>query len=70
VARNVSPAALALSKGILWAGLSGEQVADAETAAHRVLMGHPDAAEGPAAWRERRTPNWSLRVSELPSSDQ
>ena len=66
VALNVSPAALALSKEILWSDGSAEEVADAETRAHRRLMSHPDAAEGPAAWRERRTPRWSLRVSDLP----
>ncbi|KRA37703.1 MULTISPECIES: enoyl-CoA hydratase/isomerase family protein [unclassified Nocardioides] len=65
VALNVSPAALALSKEVLWSDLTAKQVADAETAAHRILMGHPDAAEGPAAWRERRTPNWTLRVSDV-----
>ena len=66
VALNVSPAALALSKEILWADGSAEQVAEAETRAHRRLMSHVDAAEGPAAWRERRAPQWSLRVSDLP----
>ncbi|MCX6400674.1 MAG: enoyl-CoA hydratase/isomerase family protein [Propionibacteriales bacterium] len=65
VALNVSPAALALSKALLWSDLSPDQVATAETEAHRVLMGHPDAAEGPAAWRERRTPKWTLRASDV-----
>lgn len=65
VAVNASPAALALSKRILWADLSLDEVAARETAAHHVLMRHPDAAEGPAAWRERRPPVWGLRVSEL-----
>ena len=66
VASNVSPAALALSKQLLWSDLTGDQIAEAETRAHRVLMSHPDAAEGPAAWRERRTPQWTLPVSQLP----
>lgn len=65
VASNVSPAALALSKQLLWSDLTADQVAEAETRAHRVLMSHPDAAEGPAAWRERRTPRWTLPVSQL-----
>ncbi len=65
VATNVSPAALALSKELLWSDRSPEQVAVAETEAHRILMGHPDAAEGPAAWRERRAPNWTLRASDV-----
>lgn len=65
VAANASPAALALSKQLLWSDLSLDDVATAETRAHRRLMSHPDAAEGPAAWRERRTPNWTCRVSDL-----
>ena len=31
----------------------------------RKLMKHPDAVEGPAAGRERRTPVWTARVSAL-----
>jgi enoyl-CoA hydratase/carnithine racemase len=66
VAVNVSPASLALSKRILWEDLPLVQTQERETAAHRLLMAHPDAAEGPAAWRERRPPRWTYRVSELP----
>jgi len=65
IAINVSPAAAALSKQLLWSDLGADEMADAETRAHRTLMNHPDAAEGPAAWREHRTPNWTLAVSEL-----
>jgi enoyl-CoA hydratase/carnithine racemase len=66
VALHASPAAVALSKSILWSDLSLDEVGTAETEAHHVLMGHPDSAEGPAAWRERRRPEWGLRVSDLP----
>jgi len=66
VATNVSPASLALSKRILWADAPLADVEERETEAHRVLMRHPDAAEGPAAWRERRPPVWTYPVSELP----
>ena len=66
VALHASSAAIALSKSILWSDLSLEQVGAAETAAHHLLMAHPDAVEGPAAWRERRRPDWGLRVSDLP----
>ena len=66
VALNASPAAIALSKSILWSDLTLEQVGTAETSAHRVLMAHPDVVEGPAAWRERRRPEWGLRISDLP----
>ncbi|MCW2857791.1 MAG: crotonase [Marmoricola sp.] len=66
VAVNVSPAALALSKRLLWDDLSADEVEVRETEAHHILMAHPDAAEGPAAWRERRQPIWTLRTAELP----
>jgi enoyl-CoA hydratase/carnithine racemase len=66
VALHASPAAIALSKSILWSDLTLEQVGDAETSAHRLLMAHPDVVEGPAAWRERRPPEWGFRVSDLP----
>lgn len=58
VAVNVSPTALALSKRLLWEDLPHAEVEERETAAHHVLMRHPDAVEGPAAWRERRPPVW------------
>lgn len=67
VARHASPAAVALSKSILWSDLTLEQVGEAETSAHRRLMAHYDVVEGPAAWRERRRPEWGLRVSDLPA---
>ena len=66
VALHASPAAIALSKSILWSDLTLEEVGDAETSAHRLLMAHPDVVEGPAAWRERRPPEWGFRVSDLP----
>lgn len=66
VAVNVSPASLALSKRILWADLPRAETEERETAAHRLLMAHPDATEGPAAWRERRAPQWTYRVSDVP----
>jgi enoyl-CoA hydratase/carnithine racemase len=66
VAVNASPAALALSKRLLWADLPLSEVEAGETDAHRLLMKHPDAAEGPAAWRERRAPVWTYLVSDLP----
>jgi 1,4-dihydroxy-2-naphthoyl-CoA synthase len=33
--------------------------------AYRILMGGPDAAEGAAAWRERRSPRWTSRASAI-----
>lgn len=66
VAEQASPAALALSKQILWSGADLERTEQLETRAHHVLMAHPDAQEGPRAWHERRAPQWTLRVSDLP----
>lgn len=66
VAAHASPASVALSKQLLWADLDRASVAERETAAHHLLMAHPDAAEGPAAWREKRAPQWTLKVSDLP----
>ena len=61
VAVNVSPTSLAHSKQILWAGLPLAETEARETEAHHRLMKHPDAVEGPAAWRERRPPEWGAR---------
>lgn len=66
VAQNASPAAVALSKQILWSGADLDQSQALETSAHQVLMGHPDAVEGVRAWQERRAPRWTFPVSELP----
>ncbi|MEU8138675.1 enoyl-CoA hydratase/isomerase family protein [Streptodolium elevatio] len=66
IAANVNPLSSALSKRLLWldeAG-TGDRVEELETAYHRLLMGTPDAKEGPRAWMERRTPDWTSRVSE------
>jgi len=65
VAAAASPAAVALSKQILWSGADLERIERLETAAHHLLMAHPDAREGPQAWRERRTPRWTMRVGDL-----
>lgn len=66
VASNASPAAVALSKQLLWSDRGRSEIAIKETDAHRILMAHADAIEGAAAWREKRTPRWGLRVSDLP----
>ncbi|BBZ36041.1 enoyl-CoA hydratase/isomerase family protein [Mycolicibacterium confluentis] len=65
VARNANPASVALSKRLLWSDADLDTVADEETRAHHLLMGGPDAAEGAAAWREKRAPIWRSRASEI-----
>ncbi len=59
VARN-SPAAMAATKKALWGALeTGLSEACHEGAKHLVSMwGHPDQTEGPAAFAEKREPDW------------
>ncbi|MYI36428.1 MAG: enoyl-CoA hydratase/isomerase family protein, partial [Acidimicrobiaceae bacterium] len=59
VARN-SPAAMAATKKALWGALeTGLTDACKQGARHLVSMwGHPDQAEGPLAFAERRDPDW------------
>lgn len=66
VAVHAAPLSVALSKRLLWVSseLSAEQVGHRETEIHKHIMMQPDAIEGPVAHMERRTPKWSLRVSE------
>jgi enoyl-CoA hydratase/carnithine racemase len=65
IADNVNPLSAALSKRLLWLDdATADRVERLETAYHRLLMGSPDAKEGPRAWAERRTPQWSARVTE------
>jgi enoyl-CoA hydratase/carnithine racemase len=64
VAVNANPASVAYSKRLLWADEAVDVVAAEETTVHLKLMGGPDAAEGPAAWRENRPPVWRSRASQ------
>jgi enoyl-CoA hydratase/carnithine racemase len=63
IAVNVAPMSAALSKRLLWdtvsRGYSPREVAELETELHHRLLGGPDAAEGVAAFRERRAPRWT-----------
>ena len=65
MARTVSPASLALSKRLLWEDLGLDEVIRRESGYHLLLMGTPDAAEGPRAWMERRDPQWTLRAADV-----
>ena len=63
IAENVAPTSAALTKRLLWDttihGYTPRQVAERETEMHHQVMGSPDAAEGIAAFRERRRPRWT-----------
>ena len=65
MARAASPASLALSKRLLWADIGLEETIRRESGYHLLLMGTPDAAEGPRAWMERRDPQWTLRAADV-----
>ena len=60
-----APASLALSKRLLWADAGLEETIRRETEYHRIVMGTPDAAEGPRAWMERRDPQWTLQPGDV-----
>lgn len=64
VAVNANPASVAYSKRLLWGAVNIDAVAAEETTVHLKLMGGPDAAEGPAAWREHRPPRWRSTAGE------
>jgi enoyl-CoA hydratase/carnithine racemase len=64
IAVNCSPVSLAMSKRLLWMDSTLPATIALETAYHQVVMGGADAAEGPRAWMERRTPRWEATVNE------
>lgn len=63
IAVHCAPLSVALSKRLLWATHDAPTTEWFETAYHELLMGQPDAREGPAAWFERRPPRWTATVS-------
>jgi enoyl-CoA hydratase/carnithine racemase len=63
IAANVHPVSAALTKRLLWANAGPAEVERLETAYHRILMGTDDAREGPRAWMERRSPEWTGTVT-------
>ena len=65
IAVHAAPLSVAVTKRLLWEGLSlgWQEVGRMETALHHHLMGKPDAIEGVVAHLEKRAPRWQLRVS-------
>ncbi|OBI04123.1 crotonase [Mycobacterium sp. E2462] len=67
IAVNVAPMSAALTKRLLWDtainAYTPRDVAALETQLHHRVLGTPDAAEGVAAFLERRPPSFTARVS-------
>jgi enoyl-CoA hydratase/carnithine racemase len=78
IATNVAPMSAALCKRLLWDsainGYTPRQVASLETQLHHRVMGSDDAREGVAAFRQKRSPSFSARLSDtwmpLPEPDR
>lgn len=66
IAEGTSPVAVALTRRLLQAGLSTDPMAAhlAESRALQVMGPSPDAAEGVAAFLDKRAPRFPMRVSE------
>ena len=60
VGRN-SPAAMAATKRALWGALEAGLTEACKAGALELaaMWGHPDQTEGPAAWAEKREPQWA-----------
>ena len=64
MAANCAPVSLALTKRLLWSDSDLGRTVELESAYHRVVLGAPDAREGPQSWVERRIPQWTGSVNE------
>lgn len=65
IVENTAPLSVGITKQLLWQslGLDPDEVEFLETGLHHVLMGAPDAVEGPMAWIERRKPKFTATIS-------
>ena len=66
IALNVAPVSAALSKRMLWEGITAG-LDDTITAEGRIISSlatSPDAAEGVRAFFEKRTPNWTMTLAD------
>jgi len=68
VARN-SPAAMAATKRALWGALETGLTEACRLGAQQLVSvwGHPDQAEGPRAWAEKREPRWAAPRRDEPN---
>ena len=66
IAVNVAPVSAAVVKRLLWRSPTpgADETDRLETELHKVLMGAPDAREGPMAWLEKRVPTWTGSVND------
>jgi enoyl-CoA hydratase/carnithine racemase len=62
IAKNTAPVSVALSKRLLWEGLSPtvEQMRERENPIFAWIGSQPDAREGVVSFLEKRPPRWSL----------
>lgn len=66
IAANTAPLSVAASKTMLWQSFerTPAEMEALETRYHHLLMGAPDAREGPLSFLEKRPPRWTGRVSQ------
>ena len=65
IAVNTAPVSVALAKRLLWEGLNTgvDEMIAAEGRIINKLASSPDSVEGVRAFFEKRTPEWSMKVS-------
>lgn len=71
IAEHTAPLSVAASKQLLWTSFARDAatVGQLETDWHVRLMNHPDAREGVRSRMEKRPPQWSGSVNQLPGAE-